>query len=83
MTGQHDLSSHVVGKAICGARTRRGTDCTRKGLANGRCRNHGGLSTGPRSPQYRAQLAQRMREHWALWRIEKSKCKATNTRGDR
>lgn len=33
----------------CGARTRAGTPCKRRDLyASGRCRLHGGLSTGPR-----------------------------------
>ncbi|MES0404071.1 MAG: HGGxSTG domain-containing protein, partial [Hyphomicrobium sp.] len=31
----------------CNARTRAGHPCKRKALANGRCPNHGGLSTGP------------------------------------
>ena len=30
----------------CGARTRRGTACECPGMANGRCRLHGGKSTG-------------------------------------
>jgi hypothetical protein len=33
---------------LCGAKTRGGTSCAKPGLANGRCRQHGGLSTGPR-----------------------------------
>ena len=33
----------------CGARTRKGTPCERRGLSNNRCLNHGGLSTGPRT----------------------------------
>lgn len=33
----------------CGAKTRAGTPCKRRDLyASGRCRLHGGLSTGPR-----------------------------------
>ena len=35
----------------CRAKTRLGRPCRRKGLANGRCRNHGGMSTGPKSPE--------------------------------
>jgi len=31
----------------CGARTRAGTPCPTPAMANGRCRMHGGLSTGP------------------------------------
>src|SRR5271170_2050938 len=33
----------------CGAQTRRGTACQCPAMANGRCRLHGGLSTGPRT----------------------------------
>jgi hypothetical protein len=33
----------------CGARTRRNTACGRLAMACGRCRLHGGLSTGPRT----------------------------------
>ena len=36
----------------CGARTRAGTPCKRRDLyRNGRCRLHGGLSTGPKTPE--------------------------------
>jgi uncharacterized protein YjcR len=30
----------------CGAKTRAGTPCRKPAMANGRCRLHGGLSTG-------------------------------------
>jgi hypothetical protein len=35
----------------CGARTRKGTPCKRRDVydPNGRCKLHGGLSTGPRT----------------------------------
>src|SRR5262245_21189899 len=43
---------------LCGARTRSGHPCQRKGLGKGgRCRNHGGMSTGPRTPEGRARLS--------------------------
>ena len=35
----------------CGARTRRGTACQAPAMPNGRCRMHGGASTGPRTPE--------------------------------
>jgi hypothetical protein len=35
----------------CGARTRRQTPCLGPAMQNGRCRMHGGLSTGPRTPE--------------------------------
>lgn len=33
----------------CGARNRRGCPCASPAMLNGRCRLHGGLSTGPRT----------------------------------
>jgi hypothetical protein len=33
----------------CGARTRTGTPCRQPAMKNGRCRLHGGHSTGPRT----------------------------------
>ena len=40
----------------CGAKTRRGTPCKRAALPNGRCRLHGGLSTGPRTEDGRKRM---------------------------
>jgi hypothetical protein len=37
--------------ARCAAKTRRGTPCQCPAMANGRCRLHGGLSTGPRTTE--------------------------------
>ncbi|MGK5509298.1 HGGxSTG domain-containing protein [Brevibacillus formosus] len=37
-------------KKLCGAKTRKGTPCQKAALANGRCNNHGGKSTGPKDP---------------------------------
>jgi hypothetical protein len=53
--------------ASCGATTRKGTPCRCIALRNGRCRLHGGLSTGPKSVEgwnrtregHRAWLARR------------------------
>jgi hypothetical protein len=42
----------------CGARTRAGTPCRMTDLwFNGRCKFHGGMSTGPRTPEGRMQSA--------------------------
>jgi hypothetical protein len=35
----------------CDARTRKGTPCRGPAMPNGRCRMHGGPSTGPRTPE--------------------------------
>ena len=51
----------------CGARTRAGQQCRRKGLGKGgRCPNHGGMSTGPKTPEGRARLAALLKARWAL-----------------
>ncbi len=39
----------------CGARTRAGCGCRQPAMANGRCRFHGGKSTGPRTEAGRAR----------------------------
>ena len=42
----------------CGAKTRRGTACQRPAnKKNGRCRLHGGASSGPRTEQGRARIS--------------------------
>src|SRR6516164_8363123 len=43
----------------CGAKTRAGTPCKRKGIGKGgRCIKHAGASTGPRTPEGRARISQ-------------------------
>ena len=46
----------------CGAKTRRGTPCQRKALQNRKCRNHGGMSTGPRTPEGRLRALANLRQ---------------------
>ena len=47
----------------CGAQTRAGSPCRSPAMSNGRCRLHGGLSTGPTSPEGLARLAQARTVH--------------------
>ena len=47
----------------CGARTRSGECCRQPAMKNGRCRMHGGLSTGPRTAAGRARCAAARRTH--------------------
>jgi len=49
----------------CDARTRSGCSCRQPAMANGRCRMHGGLSTGPRTPEGRERCARARRKHGA------------------
>jgi hypothetical protein len=45
----------------CGAKTRLGRKCLGPAMSNGRCRMHGGASTGPRTPK---GLARSRRANW-------------------
>ena len=49
----------------CGAKTRAGHPCQRKGLGRGgRCANHRGASTGPKTPEGRQRIAEALRRRW-------------------
>lgn len=45
-------------KSVCGAKTTKGTPCQKKALKNGRCRLHGGKSTGPKDRERKSQQMQ-------------------------
>jgi hypothetical protein len=47
----------------CGAKTRHDTCCTQPAMRNGRCRFHGGKSTGARTAAGRARCARARRTH--------------------
>ncbi|MGE8943105.1 HGGxSTG domain-containing protein [Leptospira interrogans] len=56
----------------CGARTRAGHPCQRKGTgAGGRCANHGGASTGPKSAEGRAKISSAQKARWKKWRADR------------
>jgi hypothetical protein len=60
----------------CGARTRRGAACIRQALKNGRCPNHGGLSTGPRTPEGRQRCSEAALRMWAKRRAQNASVQA-------
>ena len=50
--GESKMTQTVHAKTKrCGAKTRAGHPCGRYAMPNGRCRMHGGLSTGPKTPE--------------------------------
>jgi hypothetical protein len=55
----------------CGAQTRAGSRCKRIALRNGKCRNHGGMSTGPKSEAGKVRIAEAQRRRWAAHRAGK------------
>lgn len=61
--------SYLIG-LTCGARTRSGKPCGMTALhANGRCVWHGGMSTGPRTPEGRARALENLK----LGRLKRGK----------
>jgi len=61
----------------CGARTRRGTSCiaaaiwSNKSQRYTRCKNHGGMSTGPRTVAGLERIRQAALERWRLVKANK------------
>jgi hypothetical protein len=49
--------------ARCGAKTRRGTPCQCPAMGNGRCRLHGGLSTGPKTAEGIERIRRALTKH--------------------
>jgi hypothetical protein len=47
----------------CGAKTRRGTACQCPAMRNGRCRLHGGLSTGAKTAEGIERIRQAVTKH--------------------
>lgn len=58
---------------LCGARTRSGGPCRKPAMKNGRCRLHGGESTGPRTPE---GLKRSRRARWKHGRYAAEKIKS-------
>ena len=61
---------------LCGARTRAGSPCLGKARANGRCRLHGGMSTGPRTGEGRRRISEAQRRRWA--KVREAKCRGAD-----
>jgi hypothetical protein len=49
--------------ARCGAKNRRGTPCQCPAMPSGRCRLHGGLSTGPRTREGLERMRRAVTKH--------------------
>jgi len=63
-------------KPLCGAKTRSGHPCRKPALKRKRrCRLHGGLSTGPRTDEGRARIANAQFKHgkYVNWREHRAR----------
>ena len=66
----------------CGAKTRRGTACLRPAnKKNGRCRLHGGASTGPRTADGRARISAANLRHGEFTKDKLEKRRASAAKG--
>ena len=66
----------------CQAANRRKTRCGCKAVPGKRvCRLHGGLSTGPRTPEGRAKVVANLRAYWQRYRLTKAAAAATGEVG--
>jgi hypothetical protein len=45
--GNDPMPQHLADAPRCGAKTRKGPPCRQPSMPNGRCKMHGGKSTGP------------------------------------
>ena len=53
----------------CNAKTRKGTPCRcQSEQGKNRCKFHGGRSTGARTPEGKARIAEAQKRRWAKWR---------------
>lgn len=69
----------ALAREFCGARTKRtGEPCKQRAIySNGRCKFHGGLSTGPRTPEGKAKCALNLpHKHKADATVRKAKAGA-------
>lgn len=56
----------------CGARTRKGTACLKESEpGKRRCRFHGGKSTGAKTAEGKARIAEAQKLRWAKWRADR------------
>lgn len=53
----------VVRGEKCGAKTRKGTPCQAPAMTNGRCKLHGGLSTGAKTPEGKARALANLKQY--------------------
>jgi len=58
-------------KIICGAKNRKGLPCQCKLLLKGgKCKFHGGMSTGPRTEEGKKKSIEALRTGWLKWRTK-------------
>lgn len=60
-------------RVICAAKTRKGQPCRLKSEpGRTRCKFHGGKSTGPKTAEGKARIAEAQRQRWAAYRKQRA-----------
>lgn len=63
---------NAMRRVRCNAKTRKGTPCRMKSEPGKmRCKFHGGMSTGARTPEGLERIREAQRRRWARWRAER------------
>jgi hypothetical protein len=65
--------------ARCGAKNRKGTPCQCPAMRNGRCRLHGGLSTGPNTSEGIERIRQAVTKHGQYSKAAKAERQLSRT----
>jgi hypothetical protein len=74
------LAHKIIYKKICSARRRRDAGpCLAAPLENGRCKWHGGMSTGAKTPEGKARQLEGLRRHYERQRWLKEQAKSAYT----
>ena len=61
-------------RVVCGAKTRKGTPCKHKSEpGKRRCKFHGGMSTGARTPEGLKAISEAQKRRWAQFRKEQGR----------
>ena len=70
---EHQIKAIRANRRVhCGAKTRKGTACSMKSeLGRLRCKFHGGKSTGAKTMEGKARIAEAQRRRWERWRLER------------
>jgi len=71
-----DAVKNMQSAPRCGAKTRKGTPCQSSAIPNGRCRMHGGPSTGPKTAEGRRRCSEARLVH-GKYSKESKKLRAT------
>ena len=69
--GEREAQRQARRRVVCGAKTRKGGECRNKSEAGRkRCKFHGGKSTGAKTPEGKARIAEAQRRRWAAWQAQ-------------